>query len=266
MTLLSAKLLLVIVAYHPRAEEVERLLACLEALEPEVAYGVVVNDHRPGEPVEKLEAGAVLFLRQAANLGYGRAFNRAVAALEGQGPLPAWIGALNTDLTWQPGTFETLLAWLEQQPEVVLAVPQITDAEGRPERLCKADPTMLALFSRRFVPERFKPGWLRRYDRRYEMADRDSASVFEVPYLSGCCMLIRSRALQQVGGFDERFFLYLEDADLTRQLRALGRCVHLPVARVRHVWGRGNHKSLRLTAVNLKSAWLYFRKWGWRWW
>lgn len=260
------KLLLVLVAYHPAAAEVERLQRCLAVLGPEIGYGVVVNEHRPGEPVERLAAGAQLFLTSAHNHGYGRAFNRVLAALAEQpGPAPQWIGALNTDLSWEPGTFERLLASLEAEPQVVLAVPQITDPEGQPQRLCKRDPTLLALASRRFWPERLKPAWLRRYDAWYAMADQDAGRVFDVPYLSGCCMLARRQALLHVGGFDERFFLYLEDADLTRRLRALGRCVHLPVATVQHAWGRGSHRSLRLTLVTIQSAEFYFRKWGIRW-
>jgi hypothetical protein len=229
----------------------------------------VVNDHRPGEPVEQLAAAAELFLPLSANLGYGRAVNRVLPELRrrnGDRTMPVWIGALNTDLCWSAGTFETMLAWLEGQPEVVMAVPAIHDPAGAPQRLCKRDPTVLALLSRRFLPKALKPTWLRRYDAAYVMTERDLASSFDVPYLSGCCMLIRRQDFEAVGGFDEHFFLYLEDADITRRLRQRGRCVHLPVAEVCHNWGRGNHRSLRLTAVNLHSAWIYFRKWGWRWW
>ena len=117
---------------------------------------------------------------------------------------------------------------------------------------------MLGLFSRRFLPNALKPGWLKRYDRWYVMADQNYEEIFEAPYLSGCCMLMRSEAFRRIGGFDERYFLYLEDADLTRSLARDGRCVHLPLASVVHGWGRGNYRNLRLMAVNLISAWHYF--------
>jgi GT2 family glycosyltransferase len=259
----ARELLLLIVAYHPSAGEVEQLRACLAALAPRVGYAVVVNDHRPGEPVERLAAAADAFLTNSDNPGYGRAVNRLVERI---GRLPPHIGVLNTDLTWAAGSFETLLSWLQSQPDVSLAVPQILDRAGRPQQLCKQHPTVLGLCSRRFLPEWLKPGWLKRYDRWYAMVDRDGSQVFEVPYLSGCCMLMRSDAFLRVGGFDERYFLYLEDADLTRSLAREGRCLHLPLAPVVHGWGRGNHRSLWLTVVNLHSAWLYFSKWGWRWW
>ena len=268
---IERRLVLIVVAYHPSAEEVQRLGRCLAALPPEIGYALVVNGHRPGEAIDRLAEGADLFLPCSENLGYGRAVNRAVSALQqvaaaaGQVMAP-YLGALNTDLQWPDGTLEAALAWLDDHRDVVLAVPQLQDPHGVVQKLCKRHPTLLGLFSRRFLPERCKPGWLRRYDRWYVMADRDYGQVFDVPYLSGCCMLMRSSAFLAAGGFDERFFLYLEDADLTRALAFRGRCVHLPLVAVTHHWGRGNHRSWRLTLVNLHSAWIYFRKWGLRWW
>jgi hypothetical protein len=247
------QLLLLFVAYHPSLSEVEQLQACLSELPQEVGYAVVVNDHDPGEPVEQLQAGADCFLANRDNPGYGRAINRLVQRL---GQLPFYIGVLNTDLSWQAGTFEQLLGWLTQHPDVNLAVPQILDEAGTPQQLCKQHPTMLGLFSRRFLPGWLKPNWLKRYDRWYVMADQNYQEVFEAPYLSGCCMLIRSEAFRRAGGFDERYFLYLEDADLTRTL----------ARDVVHGWGRGNYRNLGLMAVNLMSAWHYFRKWGWALW
>jgi GT2 family glycosyltransferase len=258
--------LLVIVAYHPREEEVTRLAKCLAQLSPRVGYAVVSNDHRPGEPVEALRSGADGFFLNQDNPGYGRAINQVVASMRLEGPLPELIGALNTDLAWQQGTFETLLDWLLEHPEVSVAVPQLVDPQGVVQLLCKPNPTVLGLFSRRFIPELLKPGWLRRYDQWYVMADRDYNSIFEVPYLSGCCMLMRTKNYLAAGGFDDRFFLYLEDADITRSLAAYGRALHLPVASVVHHWGRGNHRNWKLTLVNFHSVWLYFSKWGWKLW
>ena len=258
--------LLVIVAYHPSEQEVSRLGTCLSQLSPRVGYAVVSNDHHPGEPIEALSSGADIVVKNRDNPGYGRAINQVVASMRLEGPLPELIGALNTDLAWQQGTFDLLLDWFIEHPEVSIAVPQLIDAEGVVQLLCKPNPTVLGLFSRRFIPELFKPAWLKRYDQWYVMANRDYNTIFEVPYLSGCCMLMRTKDFLAAGGFDERFFLYLEDADITRSLSAYGRALHLPIASVVHHWGRGNHRSWRLTLVNFHSVWLYFSKWGWKLW
>lgn len=257
------ELLLLFVAYHPSPLEVDRLLACLQVLPPTMGYGVVVNEHRPGEAVEALAEGADYFLCCGDNPGYGRAINRLVKLIQKE---PEFLAVMNTDLRWDSDCFPRLLAWLQSHPQISLAVPQIVDGMGAIQKLCKRDPTLLALCSRRFLPDQLKPHWLRRYDHWYVMNDHDYSKIFDVPYLSGCCMLIRSQHFQAVGGFDDDFFLYLEDADITRKLRALGRCVHLPIASITHDWGRGNYKNLRLVLVNIHSAWVYFRKWGLRVW
>lgn len=257
------ELLLVFVAFHPSPDEVAGLQRCLEDLDPSIGYALVVNDHQPGEAVEALSAAADHVLYNTDNPGYGRAVNRLVARLDTP---PPFLGVLNTDLLWRSGSFEHALHWLQAHPDVVLACPQILDEAGKPQQLCKQHPTALGLFSRRFLPQSLKPRWLRRYDAWYVMDSHDYSQVFEVPYLSGCCMLMRSDAFRRAGGFDERFFLYLEDADITRSLQRFGSCVHLPTTAVIHGWGRGNYRNLGLMLVNLSSAWHYFRKWGWRLW
>lgn len=263
----ARELVLMLVAYHPDEEEVDQLQRCLATLPAHIGYALVVNDHRPGEPVDRLALGADCFLANRDNPGYGRSVNRLFRRLlDCAGSAPPYIGVLNTDLSWVDGTFSKLLSWLQAHPGVSLAVPQIVDPDGAVQQLCKRNPTLLGLMSRRFIPEGIKPGWLKIYDQNYVMGDQNYCHVFDVPYLSGCCMLVRSDPFASVGGFDDRYFLYLEDADLTRMLSRQGRCVHLPIASVVHAWGRGNYRSLRLVIVNLISAWHYFRKWGWALW
>jgi len=261
----SAQLDLLIIVYRPGAAELQALGACLAILPPTIRYSLALNAVQPQPPegLELLLAGALLVQRNSENLGYGRAANQLFKAL----PKPApWVAVLNTDLYWQPGSFETLLGWLASQHDVVAAVPQILSPLGQVERLTKRDPSFIALCSRRFLPRRIKPAWLRRLDARFTMDDQNLQTIFEVPYLSGCCLFVRSNAYASIGGFDPAYFLYLEDADLTRRLRPLGRCLHLPVASVTHGWGRGSHRSVWLTLVNLWSAVIYFRRWGFRFW
>lgn len=259
----SLQLLLLFVAFHPTEQEVKHLRSSLGGLSDGMGYAVIANDHREGEPVDALAGSAVLFIKERRNLGYGRAANSLVRLLQDElGGLPPFIAVLNTDLSWAPGTFEIMCEWMLVHPEVSLAVPRIVDESGEIQLLCKRNPTLLALLSRRFIPKSLKPHWLLRYDRWYCMADQDYAHVIEATYLSGCCMVFRSPAYLKVGGFDERYFLYLEDADLTRRLAMHGKCIHLPRAEVVHAWGRGNYASLRLMLVNIMSAWIYFSTWG----
>lgn len=255
--------MLLFVAFHPTEQEVNRLRSSLGGLSDGIRYAVIANDHHEDEPVDALAGSAVLFIKERRNLGYGKAANALVRLLQGElGGLPPFIAVLNTDLSWTPGTFEIMCGWMQVRPEISLAVPRIVNELGEIQLLCKRNPTLLALLSRRFIPRSLKPHWLLRYDSWYCMADQDYAHLIETTYLSGCCMVFRSLAYLKVGGFDERYFLYLEDADLARRLSFDGRCVHLPIAEVTHGWGRGNYSSLKLMLINLISAWKYFGVWG----
>ena len=254
--------LLVVVAHHPPQEHVQRLKQCLACLPSSIAYAVVINDHHPGEAVEALLPRAAMTVVQRANPGYGRAFNLLWQRWCASHGIPPLVGVLNTDLSWEPGSFERLISWLETHPAVTAATPELRFPDGQRQFLCKRNPTLLALLSRRFLPRRIKPRSLRRYDRWYTMRDRNYSSVFSASYLSGCCLLMRGWAVAREQGFDPRFFLYFEDADITRRLARHGDTVNLPIACVQHHWGRGSYLSLKLTLVNLHSAWLYFRKWG----
>ena len=256
-------LILILVAFHPSQQEVNCLKSCLKSLPENIGYAVVVNDYRAGEPIDDLESNADHWLANSDNPGYGIAVNRLVKTLS---YYPKYLGVLNTDLQWKDDAFAIMTSWMDQNPDVVLSAPRILDLAGNEQKLCKRNPTVLGLFSRRFIPNWAKPKCLKRYDRWYVMSDCSYDQQFDVPYLSGCCMLMRSWAFLQIGGFDERYFLYLEDADLTRSMASAGRCQYFPGASVVHGWGRGSYRSLRLMFVNLQSAWLYFCKWGWALW
>ena len=89
-----------------------------------------------------------------------------------------------------------------------------------------------------------------------------SKSIVESTYLSGSFMFCKREALDKVNWFDERFFLYLEDADITRKLSKYGKCVHNPFLKVRHVWARGSRHNIYLKFIACMSFIKYSLKWG----
>ncbi|WP_413404392.1 MULTISPECIES: glycosyltransferase [unclassified Synechococcus] len=258
----QVRVLLVLIAHHPPAEHIERIISCLSQLSDRFRYAVVINNHRPGEAAEALLPKADMAIVQHANPGFGRGFNQLWHQWCTQHGVPPLVAVLNTDLSWDSSGFERLVCWLEQHPDVTAASPELRFPNGRRQFLCKRNPTLLALLSRRFIPRRLKPHRLRRYDHWYTMRDQPYSQVFKSTYLSGCCLWMRGWAVQAIGGFDPRFFLYFEDADITRRLASHGPTVNLPITTVTHHWGRGSYSSIWLTLVNLHSAWHYFRKWG----
>ena len=88
--------------------------------------------------------------------------------------------------------------------------------------------------------------------------------IMDVPYLSGSVMLFRKSILEKIGGFDENFYMYFEDTDITRRISEISRTVFYPYTSVIHLWERGSHKNIKLFFISLISTAKYFNKWGWR--
>jgi len=196
-------------------------------------------------------------LAPARNRGFGAGQNLAL-----RDATEEFLLALNPDAVLHPEALTAGLRALRGDPGVALVAPRVDTGPGGPQHLCKRDPDPWTLFLRGFAP-----AWLRRRYRtrldRYAMADLDPELAQEVPLASGCCMLLRAEAFRAAGGFDERYFLYFEDFDLCRVLRAAGgRLLYLPEMQVRHHPGGAAAKGWRHRRLFLASAWKYFIKHG----
>jgi GT2 family glycosyltransferase len=84
-----------------------------------------------------------------------------------------------------------------------------------------------------------------------------------IPYLSGCFMFFRTTALKEIGLFDERIFMYIEDADITRRMHKKYKTIFLPSVTVYHHYAKGSYKNFKLMLYNIHGAVIYFNKWGW---
>ena len=104
-------------------------------------------------------------------------------------------------------------------------------------------------------------GFCKKWRDEYTLKDKIINGTEDVEFCSGCFMITRTEVLKRVGGFDERYFLHFEDADLTREMRQYGRAVYNPNIRVTHKWERDNKKINKSFFVALKSMFIYMKKW-----
>jgi GT2 family glycosyltransferase len=204
-------------------------------------------------------------IRSPRNGGYGFGHNIALtqtAALNAPYHL-----ILNPDVVVHPQCLEQLIAAMDADAAIALAMPKILNPDGSIQRLNKRDPSVLDLGLRRFVPQKFQrlPIIARRMD-YFERMDIGYEVPSEIPYASGCFMLFARPTLDALNGFDERFFMYFEDADLSRRAATLGRVQFFPNALITHHWTRGSHTNWKLMLCTLTSAYRYFNKWGWKLW
>ena len=87
--------------------------------------------------------------------------------------------------------------------------------------------------------------------------------IYDIPYLSGCFMFFRMEVINKIGFFDEKIFMYLEDADITRRVLKVSRTIYFPKVKVYHHYEGLTHKLWKFKVITIKSAITYFNKWGW---
>ena len=210
---------------------------------------------------KKLMSNRCKIIRNKKNDGYGGGNNLGLRF----SPASAYHVVFNPDVIFHPGSMREMLRFMEQNTDVGLLSPRVVYPNGRFQPLNKLDPALLDLFLRRFFPDILSkiPVIKKRMD-RYMMLDVGYDAVVDVPFLSGCCIMFRKNLLDENDFFDERFFLYFEDADITRRMREKSRAVFFPGASITHVWARMAHARLSFSWIFVKSACKYFQKWGWK--
>jgi hypothetical protein len=248
----------VIVNYKSRTEVLE-CLATLAADTAGLAAEVVVvdNDSRDGTGAALAERfPAVRFVQNTENVGFARAVNQGIRATAGE-----FVLLLNPDCLVRPGAIPALLEHLRARPRAAIAGPRIVNSDGSLEYSARAFPDHLTfLFNRYSLLTRLFPG--NPFSRRYLLTDWDHASVREVDWMSGACLMVRRAAIEQVGPMDEAFFMFNEDVDWCRRMRLAGWAnIYVPDAVVVHHIGASKGRvSDRVILERHRGMIHYFRK------
>jgi GT2 family glycosyltransferase len=218
---------------------------------------VVDNASADGSVSIAEEFAQARVVRNQQNVGFARGVNQGLAAASA--PL---VLIMNPDCRLTPGALKALRTELERHDSCAIVGPRILDPDGSVQGNARGDPNMLTgLFGRTTLLRRVLPDLpaSRRNVIGDDLPPNGDAGVV-VDWLSGACMLARRDALLKVNGFDERFFLYWEDADLCKRLRAAGYNVrYVPVATAVHRVGHSS-RSVRAAATRAfhDSAYIYY--------
>lgn len=243
-----------IVTYKTPPEELKQCLASLMSPEVKKIY-VVDNSSRP-ELKEVCDADPRTVYIPNKNTGYGSGHNMAIRRAMAEGS--EFHLVLNSDVEFEPSVIDNLLGYMRGNPDVGLVQPRITYPSGRPQYTCRLLPTPANVFFRRFLPP---VGRL--LDKRYLISEYDQKSPLSVPSLQGSFLLLRTKALKECGMFDERYFMYCEDIDLTRRIHTRYRTVFYPGESIRHVHRAASYHSLKMLGIHMVNMIRYFNKWGW---
>jgi GT2 family glycosyltransferase len=199
----------------------------------------------------------VTYIFNNKNLGYGAAHNIAIRKTIDQ-KLPFHL-VVNPDITFDPIILKNIVNFMDNNSVIGLLMPKLYYPNGEIQYLCKLLPTPADLIFRRFLPQK----WTQKRIAKFEMRAWGYNRTMDVPYLSGCFMFLRTEAVRQSGMFDERFFMYPEDIDLTRRIHRQYRTVFYPEVSVVHQHAQGSYKNLKLLFIHVWNMIKYFNKWGW---
>lgn len=192
------------------------------------------------------------------NLGFGQGHNRIFRKLNSDG-LSQYHAVINPDITLDSDAITAICGWMDQHPDVAMVTPRLLFPDGREQQTPKRFPSLVALAARQL-----RLPFLKKAEEHYLMLDEDLSQPTDVGFCSGCFFVMRSEVYQKMGGFDPRYFVYVEDADITRQALQYGRAVYLPLVSVYHAWHRDANKKLKNFLMQLGSMFKYWRKWGFK--
>jgi GT2 family glycosyltransferase len=241
----------------------EELDVCLSSLAQQRngrLEGTVVDQGADEDAVRELSKRYpwCRFVPMATNQGFAAGVNRGASVSAGK-----YLLLLNSDCVVRAGLWQTLAEWLDHHSDVAAVGPRIRNEDGTVQQSARHFPDITTVIGgRTSLLTRILPGnW---FTRRNLLVADDAPEPIRVDWVSGACLMVRRTAYVAVGGMDEGFFMYWEDADLCRRLKDAGwSTVYHPVAEVLHLGGRASSYSVErsLVAFHL-SAYRYVRKHG----
>lgn len=191
------------------------------------------------------------------NTGYGRGHNVALRLAIEEGSRYHLV--VNPDVWFGSEVIPALWRLMEEDESIAHVMPKVLFLNGSVQRLAKLLPTPLDLFCRFFLPGKL----IAKRNDRFELKHSGYDKEMNVPFLSGCFMFLRVSALKEEGLFDERFFMYMEDVDITRRLHAKYKTMFFPSVSIYHRFSRLSYHKWSLSVQHMISVVKYFNKWGW---
>jgi GT2 family glycosyltransferase len=199
----------------------------------------------------------ITFYHENKGFGFGHNYNLLNASEK-------YFLVFNPDIILVKNDLLKMLEVMEKDESISLFVPKVLNSDGTTQHLMRDRVSVFDYFLR-FIPFQFVKKMFAKRLSSYELRDIPNDRFVDIRIGSGCFMLLRGHDFREVGGFDDRYFMYFEDYDLCLELEKRSkRIVYTPFSNVVHYYERGAHKNSRLFKIFMNSMYKYFNKWGWR--
>ncbi|MFR3329464.1 MAG: glycosyltransferase family 2 protein [Odoribacter splanchnicus] len=244
-----------IVLFHHKIKDVQDVINCVLK---SCVSDIYMIDNSANDALRKLEkiSERVHYIH-SVNLGYGAGHNIAIREAIEKGA--TYHVVLNPDIYFEEGTLEKLEAYMEKHDDVGQIMPKVYYPNGDLQYLCKLIPTPADLIFKRFLPAFLTKKRMEKFQLQFSGYNK----IMNIPYLSGCFMFFRVSALQKIGLFDERFFMYPEDIDITRRMHEAYKTIFFPEVSIVHAHAAASKTNPRMLRIHMTNMIKYFNKWGW---
>ncbi|MEJ8802685.1 glycosyltransferase family 2 protein [Pontibacter sp. H249] len=246
-----------IVAYKNDAAIINKAISSF--LNTSLSVSILIVDNSPTDVLKSklLKDERIHYIFNNANVGFSKAHNQGIKYYRNKAK---YFLVLNPDVYFDELTLSLLFNYLEAHNNVGLIAPKVLYPNGDTQVSRRLIPNPVDLVARRL------PGGKLIFKKRAsinEYHEVDNRFILEVPFLLGCFMLLRMSAIEKVGLFDERYFVYLEDLDLCRRMSKQFKIVYHGQATIYHHYQRASSRNPKMFLLHTVSMIKYFTKWGW---
>ncbi|WP_369713033.1 glycosyltransferase family 2 protein [Leptotrichia sp. HSP-342] len=251
-----------IVTYNTKQEELKKIICCFQKIE--LRFKLWISDNSEKDElrkfVEEFLDDRIEYIFNNSNGGFGAGHNVVIKRLGSEDTKSEFHLMVNADVFFEENTIEKIVEYMRENKNIGQIGPKIYGTDGKVTKSCRLLPSPVNLIFRRFLPLK---SVVKKLDYDYEMKWYDYKEIIDVPILSGCFIFVRTDVLKEIGGFDKRYFMYMEDYDLCRRVGKKYRTVFYPEAEIIHEHGKASYKSRKMMLLHVNSAIKYFNKWGW---
>ena len=217
-------------------------------------------DHSPNEQL-KIMANideSIVYVFNPSNPGFGAGHNIAInKAIEDNADYHLVI---NPDVSAKEDVISPMVEYMKKDSSIGMMMPQILNEDGSIQYLPKLLPSPYTVLMRKLKRPKFLyAGFIN----QYELRSVSQSMIYNVPILSGCFTIFNVKALKEIGGYDDRFFMYFEDWDLSRRMNKKYKTLYFPNVSITHNYESGANHNKRLFKIFVQSAVKFFTKWGW---
>jgi len=200
----------------------------------------------------------VEYIFNGENIGFGRGHNIALG-LAGEAGFEYHFVS-NPDISFDLDVVTPMVSHTSLDERVGMMMPEVLHPGRNIQHTPRLLPSPYRMLRRKL---QWPTASYSRFVNIYELRDVPPDRIYRAPFLSGCFLVFRMKAIEEIGRFDERFFMYFEDVDISRRMHEKYLTLYFPGASVVHKYNSGANRSIKLFRMFVLSGIRYFNKWGW---